>query len=522
MMAKAFTRILLSAFLVAALAAPAAAATLRYAPESDALTLDPHGALVARTQMMQGWLYEGLVRFDKEMRAQPALAESYARTAPDTWRFRLRAARFHDGTELDADDVVFSVQRALSQRSAVRVLFTSVKEARKVDDSTVDIVTHAPNPILDRELTMLFIVSKEWAERNNAVDVATLREAGFATANANGTGPFVLQRRDPGGSSVLTVNERWWDKADGNVTELVMTPIANDGARIAALLSGAVDLIEPLPVQAVAQIEGAAGFHIIRRPEDRVVFLGIDVTRDELAGSDLKVNPLKDRRVRRALYHAIDAETIRSRVMRGFATPRATLLVPGVEGYEPAFDQRYPYDVVTARGLLAEAGYPNGFDITVDCPSDRLVADEQICQAVAGMLAQAGIRATPNAQPSARFFPRLLMRQTSLFLAGWLVATADAYNPINALLVTPGGGGGGAQNIGGYSNPQLDGLARSIAVEGDTARRRAAIAEVMRIYKEDVIHIPLHQQWIAWGARTGVEAVAPPDNMMRPQWVTVR
>ena len=124
-------------------------------------------------------------------------------------------------------------------------------------------------------------------------------------------------------------------------------------------------------------------------------------------------------------------------------------------------------------------------------------------------------------QPSARFFPRLLGRQTSLFLAGWLIATRDAYNPINALLVTPGGGAG-AQNIGGYSNPRLDGLARSIAVEGDAARRRAAIAEVMRLYKEDVIHIPLHQQWIAWGARASIEAVAPPDNMMRPQWVTVR
>jgi peptide/nickel transport system substrate-binding protein len=520
MMARAFARLLL-VFLAASVSAPCTAATLRYAPESDALTLDPHGSLVARTQMVQGWIYEGLVRFDKEMRVQPALAESYARAATDTWRFRLRAARFHDGTVLDADDVVFSVRRALSPRSAVRVLFGSIKDVRKIDDSTVDIVTHAPNPILDRELAMLFVVSREWAERNNATEVAGPRDGGFAAANANGTGPFVLQSRDAGSRSVLTLNERWWDKPDGNVTELVMTPIANDGARVAALLSGAVDLVEPLPVQAVAQIENAAGFRIIRRPEDRVVFLGIDVARDDLAGSDLKVNPLKDRRVRRALYHAIDIEAIRTQVMRGLATPRATLLVPGVEGYDPALDRRYPYDVMTAQELLAEAGYPSGFDITLDCPNDRLVADEQICQAVATMLRRTGIRATPNAQPSARFFPRLLGRQTSLFLAGWLVATADAYNPINALLVTPGAGAG-AQNIGGYSNPRLDGLARSIAVEGDSARRRAAIAEVMRIYKEDVIQIPLHQQWIAWGARAAVEAAAAPDNMLRPHWVTIR
>jgi peptide/nickel transport system substrate-binding protein len=521
MMANPIARLLLSVFLLSAFAAPAAAATLRYAPESDALTLDPHGALVARTQMVQGWIYEGLVRFDREMRVQPALAESYARTAPDTWRFRLRSARFHDGTVMTADDVVFSVQRALSPRSAVRVLFTSVKEVRKVDGSTVDVVTHAPNPILDRELTMLFIVSKDWAQRNNATEVATPRDGGFAATNENGTGPFVLQRRDVGSRSVLTLNERWWDRPDGNVTELVMTPIANDGTRIAALLSGAVDLVEPLPVQAVAQVENAAGFRVIRRPEDRVVFLGIDVARNELAGSDLKANPLKDRRVRRALYHAIDIEAIRTQVMRGLATPRATLLVPGVEGYDPALDQRYPYDVMAARELLADAGYPNGFDIALDCPNDRLVADEQICQAVSAMLRQAGIRATPNVQPSARFFPRLQARQTSLFLAGWLVATADGYNPINALLVTPGGGAG-TQNIGGYSNPQLDALARTIGVEGDPARRRAAIAEVMRIYKEDVIQIPLHQQWIAWGARAGVEAVAAPDNMLRPHWVTVR
>ena len=521
MVASVLARLFVSVVLVAAAASSAAAASLRYAPESDALTLDPHGSLVARTQMMQGWLYEGLVRFDKEMRVQPALAESYARTSPDTWRFRLRAARFHDGTVLDADDVVFSVQRALSPRSAVRVLFTAVKEVRKVDDATIDIVTHAPNPILDRELTMLFIVSKEWAERNNAIEVATPRDGGFAAANENGTGPFVLRSRDAGNRSVLALNEQWWDKPDGNVTELVMTPIANDGSRIAALLSGAVDLVEPLPVQAVAQIEGAGGFRVIRRPEDRVVFLGIDVSRDELAGSDLKANPLKDRRVRRALYHAIDVEAIRAHVMRGLATPRATLLVPGVEGYDESLDRRHPHDVMTARELLAEAGHPNGFDITIDCPNDRLVADDQICEAVATMLRQAGVRATPNPQPSARFFPRLMGRQTSLFLAGWLVATADAFNPINALLVTRGPGGG-AQNIGGYSNPSLDALAATIAVEGDRGRRRAAIAEVMRIYKEDVIHIPLHQQWIAWGARAAVDAVAPPDNMLRPHWVTVR
>jgi peptide/nickel transport system substrate-binding protein len=292
---------------------------------------------------------------------------------------------------------------------------------------------------------MLFIVSKGWAERNNAVEVASLRDGGYAAGNENGTGPFILQSRDPGTRSVLTRNEAWWDKPQGNVTELVMTPLAADGTRIAALLSGAVDLIEPLPVQAVAQIEGTAGFGVIRRPEDRVVFLGIDVARGELAGSELKRNPLKDVRVRLALYQAIDVEAIRTQVMRGLATPRATLLVPGVEGYDPALDQRHPYDVAKARDLLAAAGYPSGFDITLDCPSDRLVADEQICQAIAGMLAQIGVRATPNVQPSARFFPRLMSRQTSLFLAGWLVATADAYNPISALLMTPGSGGAGAR-----------------------------------------------------------------------------
>ena len=499
----------------------AGAATLRYAPESDALTLDPHGALVARTQMMQGWLYEGLVRFDKDMRCEPALAESYGRTAPDTWRFDLRPARFHDGTALTADDVVFSIQRALSQRSAVRVLFASIKEVRQIDEDTVDIITYAPNPILDRELTMLFIVSRQWAEKNGAAEVATVREGGYAAANENGTGPFVLRSREAGTRSVLERNESWWDKPVGNVTELVMTPIAAEGTRVAALLSGAVDLIEPLPVQAVAQIEGTPGFAVIKRPEDRVVFLGIDVARDQLAGSTLKGNPLKDRQIRLALYQAIDVEALRTQVMRGLATPRATLLVPGVEGYDPALDMRHAYDPAAAKELLVQAGYPNGFDLTIDCPNDRFAGDEQTCQAIAAMLTRIGVRATPNVQPSARFFPRLIGRQTSLFLAGWLVATGDAYNPISALLVTPGSGAG-AQNIGGYSNPRLDELARAIALEGDPVRRRAAIAEAMRIYKDDVIQIPLFQPWLTWGARAGVEAIASPDNMMRPQWVTVR
>jgi peptide/nickel transport system substrate-binding protein len=516
-------RALAACLAIACCSTLASAKTLRYAPESDALTLDPHGALVARTQTVQGWIYEGLVRFDREMRIVPALAESYERIAPDVWRFRLRpGVRFHDGAALTADDVVFSVQRALSPRSAVRVLFASVRDARKIDDLTVDIATHAPNPILDRELTMLFVLSKDWAERNGAVEVANLREAeGFATRNANGTGPFVLRSREAGQRSVLERNAAWWGDFEGNVSQVVMTPIANDASRVAALLSGAVDLVEPVPAQSVAQVDAATGFDVIRRPELRVVFLGIDVARDEVAGSSLKGrNPLKDVRVRRAVYQAIDVEAIRTQVMRGLATPRASLLVPGVVGYAPTLDQRYPYDTGAARRLLAEAGYPDGFDIALDCPNDRFVADDQICQAVAAMLSRAGIKATPNVQPSARFFPRLMARQTSLFLAGWLIATGDAFNPINALLVSPGPGAG-AQNIGGYANPRLDGLARTIAVEGDPARRNGHIADVMRIYKDDVIHVPLHQQWIAWGARENVEAVAPPDNMMRPHWVTV-
>lgn len=517
-----FARALVACVALACISSMAAAKTLRYAPESDALTLDPHGALVARTQAVQGWIYEGLVRFDKDMRSAPALAESYTRTAPDVWRFKLRqGVRFHDGAALTADDVVFSVERALSPRSAVRVLFASIREARKVDGSTVDIATHAPNPILDRELTMLFVVSKSWAERNGAVQVANLREGeGFATRNANGTGPFVLRSRDAGSRSVLERNPDWWGNFEGNVSELVMTPIANDATRIAALLSGAVDLVEPVPVQSVAQVDDAAGFDVITRPELRVIFLGMDVARDELSGSGIRGNPLKDVRVRRALYHAIDVEAIRAQVMRGLATPRATLLVPGVDGYDAALDQRYPHDVITARELLAEAGYPGGFDMALDCPGDRFVADEQICQAVAAMLSQAGIRATPNVQPSARFFPRLMARQTSVFLGGWLIATGDAFNPINALLVSPGPGAG-AQNIGGYANPRLDALTRTIAVEGDAGRRNARIADVMRIYKEDVIHIPLHQQWIAWGVRANVEATAPADNMMRPHWISI-
>ena len=517
-------RAFIACLVLACLPSLVSAKTLRYAPESDALTLDPHGALVARTQTVQGWIYEGLVRFDKEMRSVPALAESYTRVAPDVWRFRLRpGVRFHDGAALTADDVVFSVERALSPRSAVRVLFASIKEARRVDEATVDIVTHAPNPILDRELPMLFVLSKKWAERNGAAEVANLREGeGFATRNANGTGPFVMRSREAGQRSVLARNVEWWDDFEGNVSEVVMTPIANDATRIAALLSGAVDLIEPVPVQAVAQVDEAAGFDVIKRPEQRVVFLGIDVARDELAGSSLKGrNPLKDLRVRRALYHAIDVEAIRTQVMRGLATPRGTLLVPGVAGYDPALDDRYPHDAITARALLAEAGYPDGFDVALDCPNDRFVADEQICEAVAAMLARAGVRATPNVQPSARFFPKLMARQTSLFLAGWLIATGDAFNPISALLVSPGPGAG-AQNIGGYTNPRLDGLARAIAVESDPARRNGQIADVMRIYKEDVIQIPLHQQWIAWGAQANVEAVAPPDNMLRLHWIRIR
>ncbi len=504
----------------------ASAVTLRVANQGDATSMDPHSLNESLQLSVTSNIYEPLVGRDEKLALKPALATAWRQTSPTVWRFELRkGVTFHDGTPFTADDVVFSFRRAAGEGSDMKTYTASIKEVRKVDAHTVEIETTAPFPILPDVISLVYVMSKKWCEDNKA-ELPVDRRKGIENAasfRANGTGPFRLRERQPTQRTVLQRNPTYWGKIEGNVTEVVFTPIGNDATRVAALLSGEIDVMEPVPLQDVARIAANPNLKVMQGPELRTIFLGMDQKRDELLSSSVKgKNPFKDKRVRQAFYQAIDIETIKTRVMRGAATPTGLMVAPGIKGFVPELNKRLPYDPDGAKKLLADAGYPNGFEVGMNCPNDRYVNDEQICQAVAANLARIGVKVNLQAESKATYFPKILRRDTSFYLLGWTPGTYDSHNPLNALMHTPNDKGQGQFNLGSYSNARVDELTNLIQSETDQAKRNAMIAEAFKIHQDDIGHIPLHQQALAWAMKKNVELVQLPDNFMPFRYITVK
>ncbi|MBX9701571.1 MAG: ABC transporter substrate-binding protein [Acetobacteraceae bacterium] len=505
-----------------ALAAPpqAAAQVFRWANDGDVNSMDPYGRNETFLLAFNSHIYEPLVRRNRQMEPEPALAARWEQPSPTVWRFHLRPnVRFTDGTPFTADDVVFSVQRVRGPGSNLNAVLATVKEVRKIDDMTVEFETAEPDPILHRKLATFSIMSRAWAERNNATRPAdlTTREENFATRNAMGTGPFRLVSREPDRRTVLERNPTWWDTPTHNIERAELNIIANDATRVAALLSGEVDFVYTVPPQDVDRISRSQGVRIIQGPELRTIYLGMDQSRAELLKSDVRGrNPFQDVRVRRAVYQAIDVAAIQRTVMRGQARPTGLMWGPGVNGFVEADDRRLALDPEASRRLLAEAGYPNGFGVTLDCPNDRYVNDEAICTAVVAMLARIGVRVTLAAQTRARFFAEVNAPRynTSFYLLGWTPATVDAHDVLFNLMGTRDGTRG-VFNNGGYSNPQLDSLTQRIGVETDAAKRQAMITEAAALIRDTVAYVPLHQQQIVWAARSGVDVAQTADNYIQ-------
>jgi peptide/nickel transport system substrate-binding protein len=371
----------------------------------------------------------------------------------------------------------------------------------------------------------VYILNKKWCEDNKAEKPVDKRKGieNAASFRTNGTGPFRLKERQPGTRTVLVRNFNYWDKVESNVDEVVFTPIGNDPTRVAALLSGEVDVMEPVPLQDIERLKSSGTLTVMQGPELRTVFLGMDQKRDELLFSSVKgKNPFKDVRVRRAFYQAIDTEAIKARVMRGAATPTALMVAPGIKGFVADMNKRLPHDPEAAKKLLAEAGYPNGFEIGMNCPNDRYVNDSEICQAVAANLARIGVKVNLQAESKATYFPKILRRDTSFYMLGWTPGTYDAHNALSNLMATPTDKGQGLFNLGAYSNPKLDELTDKIQSETDQTKRNAMIAEAFKIHADDVGHIPLHQQALAWAMKKNVELVQLADNFMPYKWITVK
>lgn len=507
---------------------PASAQTLRYANQGDLKSLDPYTLNESTTHAHLGQVYEGLVARDKDLKIVPALAERWETPEPTRWRFYLRkGVKFQGGEPFTADDVVFSADRVRAAGSNLQTRIARDAKVVKIDDYTVDFILSSPNPILNSQWDTWYIVSKKWAEANNAAapTPAAATSPSYASLNANGTGAFSVESHQPGVKTVFKANPNWWQKPEHNLKEIIFTPISSDATRVAALLSGEVDVIEPVPLQDISRVDSSPNAQVLKGPELRTIFLGMDQVRDELLYSNVKgKNPFKDVRVREAFYKAVDVELIKTRVMRGLSTPSALMIAPQL--YKLSGDFKRPKaDPDAAKKLLTEAGYPDGFEVTMDCPNDRYVNDAGICQAVVGMLARIGVKVNLLAQPKAQYFAKVLKPggyQTSFYLLGWTPGTADAHNVLYDIMGCRDDPkvARGEANLGGYCNKQFDEITDKVLVEADDAKRDQLIKQAFEIGIKDYSYIPLHQQALAWGVSKKVKLAQRADNQVLLYWAT--
>lgn len=499
----------------------AQAETVRWARASDPTTLDPHAYNTGTNFVLLHQIYETLVIRAADGKLIPTLATEWKLTSdPSVWEFKLRpGVKFHDGTPLTAADVVFSLNRAKGPNAQVRSLLASVEEVKAVGDLTVHIRTKGPNLILPDNLTNLFIMSEKWARANNAVESQDLKaktENG-ATRAANGTGAYVLASREVDSRTVMKQNPNYWGKGQVplDVTELVYLPIKSPATRVAALLSGEVDFAQDIPAQDVARLKQDAKLRINEGAENRSIFLGLNVGAADLKSSDVKgKNPLADLRVRQAIELAIDRDTIRRTVMRGLSIPSGTMVPPFVSGYNKSYASYTKADPAQAKKLLADAGYPNGFTITLDTPNDRYVNDEAISTAVAGMLGRAGITVKVNSRPIAQHVLTVQGQESDFYLYGWGVPTYDSAYIFDFLVNSYGKNNRGSANGTRYANAALDEQIVSLSSESDKAKRDATVKAIWEVVQKERFYIPLHDQVIHFASKKSIDVPVHPDNVL--------
>jgi peptide/nickel transport system substrate-binding protein len=520
------TFIAAAASLIAFATLPASAQTLRYANQGDLKSLDPYTLRESTTIAHHGQVYEGLVARDKDLQTIPGLAESWETPEPTRWRFHLRkGVKFQNGDPFTADDVVFSADRVRAKGSDFATMVANDTKVIKIDDYTVDFVLTAPNPILISQWDVWYIMDKKWCEENNAVapTPAAATTPSYASLHANGTGAFTIESHQPGVKTVFKANPNWWRKPEHNLKEIIFTPIASDATRVAALLSGEIDIMEPVPIQDIARVNASPNATVMSGPELRTIFIGMDQVRDELLNSNIKgKNPFKDIRVREAFYKAIDIELIKTRVMRGLSTPSALMVAPQLFKLSGDFT-RPKYDPDGAKKLLTEAGYPDGFELSMDCPNDRYVNDAAICQAVVGMLARIGVKVNLIAQPKALYFAKIFKSggyNTPFYLLGWTPSTMDSHNVMYDIMGCRDNPASsrGLTNVGGYCNKDFDALADKVLQETDSAKRDLLIKAAFELSNKDFGYIPLHQQALAWGVSKKLKVVQRADNQVLPYW----
>ncbi|MGJ8547158.1 MAG: ABC transporter substrate-binding protein [Sulfitobacter sp.] len=505
------------------------AETLRWARSGDALTLDPHAQNEGPSHTVRHQMYEPLIIRDVSGEFEPALATEWAPKEgnPNIWVFKLReGVKFHDGADFTAEDVVFSFERAKQPNSDMKELIGSIETVRAVDDYTVEMETSGPNPILPSNLTNLFIMDKDWTEANNTAKVQDFEggEITFATTNVNGTGPYVLQSREPDVKTVMTRNDAYWgiDQFEMGISEIIYTPIQNPATRVAAMLSGEIDFLQDMPVQDITRVSGADGLTVKQAPQNRVIFFGLNVGADDIESDNVEgKNPLADVRVRQAMSKAINRDAIQQVVMRGQSIPAGMIAPPFVNGWTQEMDAEGVTDIEGAKALMAEAGYGEGFSIRLDCPNDRYVNDEAICQAAVGMLGQIGITVNLDAKPKAQHFPLIADATTDFYMLGWGVPTYDSEYVFN-FLVHGREGDIGTWNATGYDNDEIDAKIESLASNVDLEARNADIADLWRVVQDEALYIPIHHQVLNWGMSEKIGFEVDPEDQPKIKHFTVK
>ncbi len=479
--------------------ATAQAKELKMAYDADPVTLDIHEQLSGGVLQLSHMSFDPLIRWTKELAFEPRLATRYERLNDTTVRFYLRkGVKFHSGNTMTATDFKWTFNR-LKESPDFKGIFANFTELNIIDDHTIDLVTSGPYPLVLHTATYIFPMDSQFYSgtdaNGNDKGAIVKNGASFASTNLSGTGPFKVVSREQGVRIVFERFADYWDKnSPGNVDRIVFTPIKDEQTRVAALLSGDVDFIAPVSPNDFGQIRGASNVELITMPGTRIITFQLNQERRP---------EFKDPRVRMAIVHAVNNEAIVDKIMKGFATPAAQFSPAGYLGYNPALKPRFDLDL--AKQLMKDAGYENGFSVTMMAPNNRYVNDDKIAQAVAAMLAKINIKVDLQTMPKAQYWPAFDDRAADIMMIGWHSDTEDSANFYEFLAMTPDQSTGfGAYNSGNYSSDFVDSMTLKANMETDAEKRASMLQEIEAKIFQDAGFIPLHWQNLAWAARKGV------------------
>ncbi len=495
----------------------ARAQELRIGMSADVTAMDPHFVNIAPNNQIGWHVFDALVNVDADVRLIPGLALSWRAVNPTTWEFKLRrGVKFHDGSDFTAADVVFSMERAASIPNGQYAGFVQNITAKEiVDPYTLRLKTATPYAMVPPDLNSIFIVSKKAATNASTEDF----NAGKAMV---GTGPFKFVRFARGDRVELARNDAYWG-GKGHWEKVTFRIMPTDPARIAALLAGDVDMIDGIPTADLAKLKGNANFQMAQKVSWRTIFFHLDQWRDnspfvtDKAGKPLAKNPLKDRRVRLALSKAINRAAIVDRVMEGAALPASNIVSPPVFGHVKDLKPE-ALDIDGAKKLLAEAGYPDGFGLTVHAPNNRYVNDDQIAQVVAQMLSRIGVQVRVEALPINVYLPKARNGDFSFAMLGWGSFSGDL--ALRSLLASPNADKGfGTWNWSRYSNAKVDQLLEQGFASVDEKKREALAREAAGLALRDVGVLPLHHQMASWAMKKPLRYVGRTDEYTFAQHV---